>query len=327
MKSIFAIIETIENRAAPSAPELISFAENISGNGLLKIYLVVAGQSIGDTADRYSRFGHDVIVLEHDSFRYPNPELLAGSITGLIGAYEPRLICFPHTMRSSHAAALIAATNGYSCITGVDAYRTRGAISLFRKPICNGKINIELTPVREGAVVTVLPGAFPSPSIDDGTHPGTVEHRETAPGSVPSIPLGIRDSADGSVRLEESDVIVSAGRGIGGRENLELIKAVAKLFDNAAVGASRPICDLKWLPYAHQVGSTGRTVSPRLYIACGISGASQHLAGMKGSQTVVAVNTDPQASINSIADFIVIEDLRVFLPVLIHKIKEMKKQG
>jgi electron transfer flavoprotein alpha subunit len=138
-------------------------------------------------------------------------------------------------------------------------------------------------------------------------------------------PLGIRESAEENVRLEESDVIVSAGRGIGTRENLELVRSVARLFPDSAVGASRTICDLKWLPFAHQVGVTGKTVSPKLYLACGISGAQQHIAGMKGSQMIVAINKDPQAAIFSISDYIIVEDLTTFLPLLIRKYDEMNK--
>lgn len=326
MKSIFVVIETIENKVLSSSYELITCAEKFSEVIPSQIFLVIAGQSIRDAAAEAAGFGHDVIIIEDDSFRYPNPELLGRSIAGLCGRHEPIIICFQHTMRACQTAAYVATAQGYSCITGIDAMMIHETVPYFRKPICNGKINVELASVRESAVVTMLPGAFKAPATDGGRSPGKVEIHEIHIGVNMISPRGMRDSGEGSIRIEESDIIVSAGRGIGGRENLELVKTVAQLLSGAAVGASRPICDLKWLPYAHQVGSTGRTVSPRLYIACGISGAQQHLAGMKNSQIIVSVNTDPQASINSIADYIVNEDLRAFLPVFIHKIKELKKK-
>ncbi|MEK6653864.1 MAG: electron transfer flavoprotein subunit alpha/FixB family protein, partial [Thermodesulfobacteriota bacterium] len=117
--------------------------------------------------------------------------------------------------------------------------------------------------------------------------------------------------------LAAAEVIVSAGRGIGGEENIELLRRLASLFSRAAIGASRSVCDAGWLSCRYQIGQTGKTVSPRLYIACGISGALQHLAGMRGSQCIVAVNRDPQAAIFRVADVAVVEELVSFLPLLI----------
>ena len=122
---------------------------------------------------------------------------------------------------------------------------------------------------------------------------------------------------EGSVKLEDADVIVSAGRGIGKRENLELIRETASIFLNPAIGASRPVCDNRWLPFNQQVGITGKTVMPKLYIACGISGSQQHIAGMKNSQCIVAINKDPNAAIFSVADYCVVEDILSFLPLLV----------
>ena len=118
---------------------------------------------------------------------------------------------------------------------------------------------------------------------------------------------------------------MAVGRGIGDPENLEIVNALARRLPNAAVAASRPLCDLQWLPYSRQVGATGKTVTPRLYIACGISWAQQHVYGMKDSQWIVAVNTDPHAAIFSVAHIGVVEDLLTFLPLLAEAYEEMKK--
>jgi len=127
---------------------------------------------------------------------------------------------------------------------------------------------------------------------------------------------------DDETALEEAAAIVAAGRGIGKEENLELLRAVAGILKNSTLGGSRPACDAGWLPYSRQVGETGRQVAPDLYLACGISGARQHLAGIKNAKTVIAVNTDPQAAIFGRADYGIVEDLSRFLPVLIEKYKE-----
>jgi len=324
MKNILVIIDTIENRVPSSGFELISFAEQLAETRSLNILVVIAGGTIGEAAEKAARFGHTVIGLEHDSLIHPNPELLAQAVDVLIDETNPQYACFQHTMRGCHTAALLSSWNNTSCITAVESFNSSGDAPVFRRSLFNGKINIDLTPGPGRAVLTVLPGAFAvTDSGSSPKNPGSVEIRRIFGIDSPGRPLGICESPEETVRLEESDVIISAGRGIGSPENLDLIRAVARLFPNSAIGASRIICDQKWLPYAHQVGVTGKTVSPRLYMACGISGAQQHIAGIKGSQLIVAINTDPQAAIFSISDYIIVEDLKKFLPLLIQKHEEL----
>jgi electron transfer flavoprotein alpha subunit len=324
MKGILIIIDTIKNKPPASSPELISFAEKLAANDHLPVTIIIAGDNTREAAEKASLYGLDVIGLEHDDFRYPNPDLLANQITSLIDEFHPAYICLQHTMRGCQTAALVSAAAGFRCITAVESFSLTDNSLSFRRSMYNGKINVDLRPDAVQSVVTVLPGAFPIPDmIPQRRSPGKIQMRKTT-GKTSYTPTGIRESAEENVRLEESDVIISAGRGIGARENLELIRSVARLFPNSAVGASRTICDLKWLPFAHQVGVTGKTVSPKLYMACGISGAQQHIAGMKGSQIIVAVNKDPQAAIFSISDYIIVEDLTTFLPLLIEKYNSKK---
>ena len=138
--------------------------------------------------------------------------------------------------------------------------------------------------------------------------------------------LGYVEAKRGALDLTKAEVIVSAGRGIGDQDKLELVKKLAECFDKGALGASRPIIDVGWLPLEHQVGQTGQTVRPKLYIACGISGAIQHTAGMATPELIVAINTDPQANIFTVAHIGIVADLHEFLPVLADKICA-KKSG
>ena len=312
------IIDTINSNTPASSFELISFAERISDRNQSRIRVCLAGNRVGDLAAHTARFGHDVIAIEDESFRFPNPDLLADETARLIDEFNPGIVCLPHTMRGCQAAARVSVTAGLSCITGVESFTASERGYTYRRSIANGKATIDLCPERERTVVTVLPGTYPLPDIVTTPRtPGKITMRTISPPSPQYRPVGIRESEGETVRLEESDVIISAGRGIGTKENLELVRAVAKLFPNSAVGASRTVIDQKWLPYAHQVGVTGKTVAPKLYMACGISGAQQHIAGMKGSQMIVAINRDPHAAIFSIADYIIIEDLTTFLPLLV----------
>ena len=324
MKGILIIIDTITNKPPASSFELVSFAERLAVNDQMHVSIIIAGENTREAAENAALYGHDVIGLDHDDFRYPNPDLLADQVTALIHEIHPAYVCLQHTVRDCQAAARISVSAGFGCITAVESLSVADNNLSFRRSMYNGKINVDLRPVDGQSVVTVLPGAFPVPDMTSRQKPpGKIQMRKTSAASA-YRPMEIRESAEENVKLEESDVIISAGRGIGARENLELIRAVSKLFSNSAVGASRTICDLKWLPFAHQVGVTGKTVSPKLYMACGISGAQQHIAGMKASQMIVAINKDPQAAIFSISDYIIVEDLTTFLPLLIEKYESRK---
>ena len=328
MKSILVILDTIENSPPSTGFEFISFAGRFAETFSLEIQVAIAGGSVGEAAEKAARFGHSVIGLEHDSLVHPNPEFLARAVAALVEEFRPQYVCFQHTMRGCQMAALVSSWNNTSCITAVESFNASGDAPVFRRSLFNGKISIDLAPAPGLAVLTVLSGAFAvTDSGSSEKNRGSVEIRRISGVDSPGRPLGISESPEETVRLEESDVIISAGRGIGAPENLELIRAVARLFPNSAIGASRIVCDQKWIPYPHQVGVTGRTVAPKLYMACGISGAQQHIAGMKGSQLIVAVNTDPRAAIFSISDYIIVEDLKTFLPLLIQKHKELYRQS
>jgi len=324
VQGILIVIDTIDNRLQSSAFELLTFATTLASFDSAPISVVIAGDSIGETADRAALLGFNVIVIEDGRFRFPNPDLLFRCIRSIIESEAPKYICFHHTMRGCQTAATLSALTGAPCITAIESFTVTSAGPLFTRSLFNGKININLSPGTGPAVLTVLPGAYPAPEADVAIHKrGKVNHMQANRIESPYLPVSMTDSSAGAVRLEDADVIVSTGQGIGSKEHLYLIHAVASIFPNGAVGASRIVCDRKWLPYGHQVGVTGKTVAPKLYLACGISGAQQHIAGMKGSQMIVAINRDPKAAIFDISDYIIVEDLSKFLPALLQKYNDI----
>ena len=324
MKGILVVMDTIDNRPPAPALELVSCAERLAAAGRDTVRIIITGESIGEAAERAALFGHDVLGIEDARFRYPNPDLLARSVAFLIGNEQPRFVCFQHTMRGCQAAAFCATRTGAACITAVESFADAGKGPWFTRALFNGKINIGLSAGDGPAMLTILPGAFPAPDPDGPARtPGSVTITRVEGMETSYRPLSLVESTAESARLEDADVIVSAGQGIGSKENLDLIRAAARLFPNSAVGASRIVCDRKWLPYGHQVGVTGKTVAPKLYLACGISGAQQHIVGMKGSQLIVAINRDPNSAIFDIADYIIVEDLARFLPALVQKHEEL----
>lgn len=186
-------------------------------------------------------------------------------------------------------------------------------------PVCNSKLRRKVAVNTGVTVLTLQAGAFSLADEPAGTP--TVEKLST--GAIGRIALtGYEYAEKGGVDLTKASVIVSAGRGIGKPENISLVAALAKAL-RGEYGASRPVVDAEWAEHNRQVGTTGQTVSPKLYVACGISGAIQHLAGMKKSEFVVAINTDKDAPIGEIADVLVVADLKQFIPMLTEKIQAL----
>ncbi|TYO98604.1 electron transfer flavoprotein alpha subunit apoprotein, partial [Geothermobacter ehrlichii] len=182
-------------------------------------------------------------------------------------------------------------------------------------PACNAKLRRQVKAATGRQVITLQAGAF-APAEAAGAP--TVEKLD-ASGEAQSEFLGYEQAEAGEVDLSKAEVIVSAGRGIGKPENVEMIAALAKAL-GGEYAASRPVVDAGWVPHDRQVGTTGQTVSPKLYVACGISGAIQHLAGMKKSDFILAINTDPEAPIGEVADVLVVADVKQFVPALTEKL-------
>ncbi|MEW6077933.1 MAG: electron transfer flavoprotein subunit alpha/FixB family protein [Thermodesulfobacteriota bacterium] len=316
--NILLVAETIDNQVAPVSAELSGLAARLSAiTGGRANFLIAGSDIVGPAGEFAAKTGRPALVIQHPSLCYPNPELLADVVSDLAARQSFHYICFPHTATGCQAAARAAVKTNAVCVSGISDLRADEDDIIFQRSLFNGKLAMDIRATDGPVVLTALPGAF-SKSPDD---PGLTADPEIIVRSVENTavayqPLTITAADDTDAGIDRADIIIAAGRGIGDRENLELVHRLARLFPNAAVAASRPLCDLKWLPYSRQVGATGKTVAPKLYLACGISGAQQHVYGMKDSQWIAAINTDPNAAIFSVADYCVVEDVTTFLPVL-----------
>jgi electron transfer flavoprotein alpha subunit len=267
--------------------------------------------------------GLDVIGINVSGLVSYNGEVYNAVLGELLLDLSASYICIAHTTQGWDLAPSLAVRLNMACVTGVErVFQEDGGIC-FTRSICGGKILAHITPTTAPMILTVQPGVF-KPTAFDNVGPGSVHMR--AMGYVPQKlrPVGVKRAKEEGTALAEAEVIVSAGRGINKEENLGLIYQLAELFPKSAVAGSRPVCDMGWLEYKHQVGLTGATVTPRLYVACGISGTSQHVAGMRGAGFIVAINTDPDAAILNVADVCVVEDLRTFIPAFIAEYKKRK---
>ncbi|MBW2638384.1 MAG: electron transfer flavoprotein subunit alpha/FixB family protein [Deltaproteobacteria bacterium] len=316
-KQIAVIAEHRNGVLTPGTLETLSFARELERLLNLETNIIISGKSIGDmTLDIAGMTGMDMIGIEGENLERYNCEAYLEALEKPLVELDPAYICIPHSAMGYDLAPRLAIRLKASCITAVEKIWEEGESVTFSRSQWNGKITIEMEPVAKRSILTVLPGSWPE-FKGEPKKKGVVTISHTTTETKNSRTTCIKEVKRTGFDLAKAEVIVSAGKGLGKEENLPLIYKLSELFPKSAVGASRAACDAGWFDYGHQIGITGKTVSPKLYIACGISGSTQHIAGMKASQMVVAINTDPAASIFSIADYCIVEDLATFIPCVI----------
>ncbi len=236
-----------------------------------------------------------------------NPGLHKKLILEAVQKESPDYIVFLHSSYGWDLAPRVAASLRIAQVSEIVAIVDGG----FEVGCCNGKMRRTVKPATAQAVLTIQAGAFPV--LQPGGSPEIRKLSATDGGALEFIGYEAAEKKD--VDLAKAEVIVSAGRGVGKKDNIPVIAALAKAL-GGEMGASRPVVDAEWVSHSHQVGTTGQTVSPKLYVACGISGAIQHLAGMKKSDFIIAINKDKDAPIGEIADVLVVADVMQFVPAL-----------
>ena len=263
-------------------------------------------------------------TVSHDLLARYTADGWTTALVQIIRTLEPAFVLLPHTYQVRDFAPALAARLGQSLLGDVTAFRLESGAPVFTRQWMQGKVNATLKPTGSGpCFVSIQSGSFRPDGIQPATAPATVQpFTPNLTGSdirtQPDEPF--RQAAQ-SVDLTAAPVIVSVGRGIGEQDNLGLVESLASAL-GAEMAASRPICDAGWLPMERQVGSSGQTVAPKLYLAVGISGAVQHLVGMKGARTVVAINRDPAAPIFEVSDYAIVGDLFEIVTALTQKLGE-----
>jgi len=267
--------------------------------------LDVEGVDVIHTVDYGEEFNHDVYVQALDA---------------LAGDLDPNIVLAPHTVNGLDYAPALASRLDYPLVTDAVALRIDGDTLAVDREMYGSKVETTLELPTERAFVTVRPGEWPPA---EGAGDAEVRAFDTPidESAIRSTVTGYEEAAGGDVDITEADILVSVGRGIGEEENLDIIFDLAEALD-ATVSASRPIVDNGWLPPNRQVGQSGKVVTPDIYIAIGISGAVQHITGMKGADTIIAINNDPSAPIFDIADYGIIADLFEVVPELTKEVEE-----
>lgn len=302
MKALL-VAESRKGKLLASSYELVAFGEKIGADTAM--FLAGGDEMLPDYAGT-------VYLADAGKHGEYNPDVHKKLLLAVIEKEQPQLVVFCHSSYGWDLAPRVACALGVGQVSEV----VDVVDGTFVAPVCNGKLRRSLRSHTECTVLTLQAGAFNV----DGTPSGTpvVEKIDTDEHGRLKF-TGYEEAEAGGVDLSKAEVIVSAGRGVGKPENLEMIKALAKAL-KGEYGASRPVVDAEWADHSRQVGTTGQTVSPKLYVACGISGAIQHLAGMKKSEFVIAINTDKDAPIGEIADVLVVADVKQLVPALTEKL-------
>jgi electron transfer flavoprotein alpha subunit len=326
-KNIAVIAEHSGDQVKSITYEMVAFAKRIQQATTQTIKVIIIGSDTGDLAlEIVKRTGLDVIAAQIPDATSYSSELYCGLLTKLFADILPEYVCIAHTTQGLDYAPALAAKLNAACITGIEDVILKEDRLCFARPLYGGKLTARVVPLAEISILTILPGAF-KPAKECDTAPGNISVKAMRIRVLRSRALGIKQAESDTAGILEAKVIVAAGQGIGDKENLGLIQQLASLFSKSAVAGSRIVCDQGWLEYRNQVGITGATVSPQLYIACGISGAIQHVVGMRGSEFIVAINKDPAAAIFQVADICIVEDLTTFIPAFIEIYKKAQSDG
>jgi electron transfer flavoprotein alpha subunit len=325
-KDIVVIAEHSGGQIRPVTYELVAFAKKLqraTGSAPIRVILL-ADDPKGLAQELADNTGLDVTAMQLTGMRYYSGEVYTYALAKHFANLHPSFVCIAQTSQGSDYAPALAVKLDAACICGVGEITEHKGHICFARALYSGKIIARLKPMSETAILTVQPGIFKA-DANTGGGSGSVTILETPAKNRQSRSLGIKQADTDTAGIGDARVIVAAGNGIGEKENLELIHQLAALFAKSAVAGSRIVCDMGWLGYQRQVGVTGTTVSPPLYIACGISGAVQHVMGMQGSEFIVAINKDPSAAIFQMADICIVEDLTVFIPEFIRVYHEANK--
>ena len=324
--TILAVMEQRGGAWNPMSFETLAAAQQLAPELAGTAAAVVLGRGIEAlAAELAAKQLAAVYAIEHDLLASYTPDAYALALEQLIAQVKPAVVLFPHTYRVRDFMPKLATRQGRVAVTDAIALRVADGGQLVAvRQLFQGKVNADLRFTGGGPhFVSLQAGAYRADRVTEGSAPVERFVPVIEASQVRTRPLELFRAGERAVDLTAAEIIVSVGRGIQEAGNIPMIEKLAEAL-GAELAASRPICDAGWLPMERQVGSSGQTVAPKLYLAVGISGAIQHLVGMKGSRTVAAINKDPDAPIFEVADYGIVGDLFQIVPELIAAVEKAK---
>jgi len=322
---ILVIAEQRGGRLNRATLETIAAAQQLAAMASLPVSVLVPGAGAAGAAGEIGALQvKEVITVDNAALEPYTPDGFTAALQDAIGQLSPTYVLLPHTYQTRDFAPKLAARMDRALITDVTGVKSTGGQTAFVRPMFQGKLTADVTPQGSAPYfVTLQIGAYRADQAAKGAAAAPVRALavKVDASAIREKPEAPFQQAKQAVDLSQAERIVSVGRGIKEQTNIAIAQKLAEAL-GAEIAASRPICDAGWLPMERQVGSSGQTVAPKLYVALGISGAIQHLVGMKGSSTVVAINKDPDAPIFEIADYGIVGDLFEVVPAIIDAVKQ-----
>ncbi len=312
MSDVLAIAEHRRGDLRDVSLELVTAGTELASQTGGDLHVAVISGSVDDYAEQLDREGVDAVHTVEYGEEF-NHDVYTQAVTDLFDALDPQYLLAPNTVNGLDYTPAVARQLGLPLVTDVVAFDTDDGLTVTRE-LYGGKTEGTIDVAGERALVTIRPAEWPTA---EGTGSATVEpfEADVDESAIRSTVTGFQEVGGSDVDITDADVLVSVGRGIDEEENIDLIRDLADALD-ATLSASRPIVDNGWLEPDRQVGQSGKVVTPDIYIAVGISGAVQHVAGMKGSDSIIAINNDSSAPIYDIADYGIVDDLFEVVPAL-----------
>jgi electron transfer flavoprotein alpha subunit len=324
---ILVITEQREGKLNRVSWETLTAGQALAAETGWPLEAAVVGGSVGAFAGEIaSKKVAKVYAIENPKLEPYTPDAFVAALKQFIAAKQPKLVLMPHTYQVRDFVPKLATAMGRTVISDAIGYKKEGEKLFFTRQMFQGKFVADVSFAGDAPwFVTFQNGSFRGDQVEAGAGAAPVEtvSVDIADGVIRNKPQEVFKEAKQAVDLTQAEIIVAVGRGIKEQKNIEIAKQLAEAL-GGELAASRPICDSGWLPMDRQIGSSGQTVAPKLYLALGISGAIQHIVGMKGARTIIAVNKDSEAPIFEIADYAVVGNLFDVVPPLIEEIKKAK---
>jgi electron transfer flavoprotein alpha subunit/NAD-dependent dihydropyrimidine dehydrogenase PreA subunit len=324
-RDVWIIAEIKDNKVRKVSFELLGKALELSEKLNQDPCVILIGDNVKRFAQDFSNRGaKKIYIAEHEALKDYYTKTYSSVIIGLISQYKPNIVLYPATISGRDLAPRVAASLELGLTADCTGLSIQDGLLLQTRPAFGGNIMADIIcPITRPQMATVRPNVMEVAPIKDNNDSEIIE----IPVSVDLKSLKVRTkklisgiASECGIPVCEADIIVSGGRGVGCQENFKILEDLANIL-NAAVGASRAAVDLGWIPKSQQVGQSGNTVSPKIYIACGISGTIQHMVGMKSSDIIIAINKDPEAPIFNIANYGIVGDLCEIVPLLTEALK------
>jgi electron transfer flavoprotein alpha subunit len=324
MGDIMVLVEHRQGAIRDITREMLAKGQQLAEQTKSELTAVLLGKGIASMADEIKSYSHHTLIVEDELLSHFNSEPYQDVLSFLMKERKPSLLLIGQTAFGMDLAPSMATAAGIPLTTDCYEIEVKGDAIIPYRQMYGGKMCAEVHSKEAPCVmITVRAGSFPAENLQQIN--GAVEKVSFQFDTDYAYKKFIQyiEAAVGDVDITQSDIIVAVGRGISDAENISIAEELAKLV-GGVVGCSRPVADKNWLPKERQVGTSGKTVRPKMYIAIGISGAFQHIAGMQGAETIIAINKDPKAPIFNVAHYGIVDDLFKAVPAIVGKLREHK---